>query len=65
MDNGPDSISEKLKLWCEEQGIRLLFIQPWNLVQNDLSNATMDQLEKNFLMPICFLLEDLSMLAEE
>jgi putative transposase len=27
MDNSPECISEKLKVWCEERGICLLFIQ--------------------------------------
>lgn len=34
VDNGPEFISAKLALWCEEHGIILQFIQPGRPMQN-------------------------------
>jgi putative transposase len=28
VDNGPEFVSDRLQLWCEERGIQLQFIQP-------------------------------------
>ena len=34
VDNGPEFISSKLSLWCEENSIQLLFIEPGSPTQN-------------------------------
>jgi putative transposase len=34
VDNGPESISQKLEAWCKENKIRLVFIQPGKPMQN-------------------------------
>lgn len=49
VDNGPEFISDKLQLWCDEQQICLQFIQPGKPVQNAFIERNNGSLRRELL----------------
>lgn len=66
VDNGPEFISDKLQQWCDDQQIRLQFIQPGRPVQNAFVERNNGSLRKELLDAYLFYsLHEVRQMAEE
>ena len=66
VDNGPEFISDKLQLWCEERNIQLQFIQPGKPVQNAFIERNNGSLRRELLDAYHFFtLQEVRQMAEE
>lgn len=66
VDNGPEFVSDKLQLWCEESNIQLLFIQPGKPVQNAFIERNNGSLRRELLDAYHFFtLQEVRLMAEE
>jgi putative transposase len=66
VDNGPEFISDRLQLWCEERNIQLQFIQPGKPVQNAFIERNNGSLRRELLDAYHFFtLKEVRLMAEE
>jgi putative transposase len=66
VDNGPEFVSDKLQLWCEERNIQLHFIQPGKPVQNAFIERNNGSLRRELLDAYHFFtLQEIRQMAEE
>lgn len=66
VDNGPEFISDKLQLWCEDRHIQLLYIQPGKPVQNAFIERNNGSLRRELLDAYHFFtLQEVRLMAEE
>lgn len=66
VDNGPEFISDRLQQWCDENEIRLQFIQPGKPMQNGFVERNNGSLRKELLDAYLFYsLTEVRMMAEE
>ena len=54
VDNGPEFISHKLDVWCKENNISLVFIQPGKPTQNAIVERCNGNIRKELLNPNIF-----------
>jgi len=66
VDNGPEFVSDRLQLWCEERNIQLQFIQPGKPVQNAFIERNNGSLRRELLDAYHFFtLQEIRQMAEE
>jgi putative transposase len=66
VDNGPEFISAKLDLWCQDNGIKLLFIRPGKPTENAFIERFNGSFRRELLNAYVFRnLKEVRTLAEE